>query len=251
MDQLEEDEPDAKAWLEREAKSTWTRSYFDYTTKCNAITNNFGEMDYNDLIQAIVLIIKKLETKSTRYCSPYYHVNTFRATYVGWIFPSDNEDEWGKVMPGDEALPLTIERKAGRPRKQRIRGDNEERATSKKEMAPRGGTRGGRVHNVDQQNNFEVDNVQENEGEGNSGARGGTRGGRRGGARGRARGGRNVHENEGETGNVNLDQQQNNFEVGNVQENEVEGNGGARGGKRGGKRNGRGLGWWIGIDEDA
>ncbi|KAF9587565.1 hypothetical protein IFM89_004023 [Coptis chinensis] len=68
----------------------------------------------------------------SRYCNPYYHVNAFRATYAGWIFPFDNVDEWGKVMPGDEVLPPSIERKAGRPRKQRIRGDDKERATSKR-----------------------------------------------------------------------------------------------------------------------
>ncbi|KAF9605985.1 hypothetical protein IFM89_021311 [Coptis chinensis] len=106
MDQLEDDEPDANVWLEREAKSTWARSYFDFTTKCDVIANNF------------ILIT--------------YHVNAFRATYAGWIFSFDNEDEWGKIMPGDEVLPPTIERKVGRPRKQRIRGDDEERATSKR-----------------------------------------------------------------------------------------------------------------------
>lgn len=30
-----------KLWLDNEEKATWARSYFDTTTKCEHITNNF------------------------------------------------------------------------------------------------------------------------------------------------------------------------------------------------------------------
>ncbi|KAF9616243.1 hypothetical protein IFM89_029019 [Coptis chinensis] len=105
MDQLEEDEPDAKKWLERESLNCWARSHFDLTSKCDAITNNFSEsfnnwipkirdkpliqlvdkynlavmgllhqrkellceMPDNELIPAVRDVIERLEKKHTRY----------------------------------------------------------------------------------------------------------------------------------------------------------------------------------------
>ncbi|KAF9593184.1 hypothetical protein IFM89_020480 [Coptis chinensis] len=141
-----------------------------------------------------------------RYCSPYYHVNAFRATYAGWIFPFDDN-----VMHGDEVLPPSIERKAGRPGKQRIRGDDEERATSKRKcrkykepghnsrICPHSKSGNNKktlkfVHNVD-------DIPRATRG-GRRGGRGGRRGGRRGGSQ-----------------NVNVDQPPNETQVNNVQQN--------------------------------
>ncbi|KAF9593974.1 hypothetical protein IFM89_026645 [Coptis chinensis] len=330
MDQLEEDEVDANVWLEREAKSTWARSHFDIISKCDAITNNFNEsfnawilkirdkplinfvdkyslavmgllhdrrllsmeMDDNNLIPAIVLVIKKLERKFPscilmtfricRYCSPYYHVNTFRATYAGWIFPFDNVDEWGKVMPGDEVLPPSIERKARRPRKQRIRGDDEERATSKRKCIKCGVEAEGEnvepiVDVQQQQEDTQVHNVDDIPKATRGGRRGGRRGGSqnvnvdqppnetqvdnvqqnvyneilRGGSVGR-KGGRG-----GGSQNVNVDQPPNETQVDNVQQNVVligggrGGSAGRRGGRGGiGRATSRGVGWWIRIDEE-
>ncbi|KAF9602462.1 hypothetical protein IFM89_028013 [Coptis chinensis] len=138
MDQLEEEELDAK--------------------KCLAVMGLLHqrrklacEMEDNELIPAIRDVIERLEKKHTsktiqmlcscylvrysnvnRYCSPFYHVNSFRATYGGYIFPFDNEEDWGKVKPKDVVQPPPLERHPGRPKKQRIRGDDEEKATSKR-----------------------------------------------------------------------------------------------------------------------
>ncbi|KAF9615955.1 hypothetical protein IFM89_027303 [Coptis chinensis] len=40
------------------------------------------------------------------YCSPYYHVNAFRATYAGFIFPFDNEDN-NEGEPQVNDIPIT------------------------------------------------------------------------------------------------------------------------------------------------
>ncbi|KAF9600693.1 hypothetical protein IFM89_011364 [Coptis chinensis] len=57
------------------------------------------EMADNELIAAVRDVIERLEKKHTRYCRPFCHVNAFRATYGGYIFPFDNEEDWGKVKP--------------------------------------------------------------------------------------------------------------------------------------------------------
>ncbi|KAF6166407.1 hypothetical protein GIB67_034958 [Kingdonia uniflora] len=43
LDKLGVAEPDAKTWLEREPYESWCRSYFDASTKCEHVTNNFSE----------------------------------------------------------------------------------------------------------------------------------------------------------------------------------------------------------------
>ncbi|KAF6144331.1 hypothetical protein GIB67_024558 [Kingdonia uniflora] len=43
LDKLGVAEPDAKTWLEREPYESWYRSYFDASTKCEHVTNNFPE----------------------------------------------------------------------------------------------------------------------------------------------------------------------------------------------------------------
>ncbi|KAF9612607.1 hypothetical protein IFM89_002203, partial [Coptis chinensis] len=71
-------------------------------------------------------------TKTLRYCSPFYNVQSFKATYAGFIYHFDNEEDWDKVEIGDEVLPPPLERKSRRPRKQRIRDANEERPSKKR-----------------------------------------------------------------------------------------------------------------------
>ncbi|KAF9594105.1 hypothetical protein IFM89_027423, partial [Coptis chinensis] len=64
------------------------------------------------------------------YCSSFYNVQSFKATYVGYIYPFDNEEEWDKVKVGNEVLPPPFERKSGRPRKLRIRDANEDKPSN-------------------------------------------------------------------------------------------------------------------------
>ncbi|KAF9622672.1 hypothetical protein IFM89_032593 [Coptis chinensis] len=66
------------------------------------------------------------------YFSPFYNVQSFKATYVGFIYPFDNEEDWDKVEIGDEVLPPPLEIKSGRPRKQIIRDADKERPSKKR-----------------------------------------------------------------------------------------------------------------------
>ncbi|KAF9597948.1 hypothetical protein IFM89_023319, partial [Coptis chinensis] len=179
------------------------------------------------------------------------------------------------AIPGDEVLPPSIERKAGRPRKQRIRGDNEERATSKRKCrkckepghnsrtCPHGksGQNGKKQKNTSdcneiecgveaegenvepivdvqqQQEDTQVHNVDDIPRTTRGGRRAGRKGGRGGGSQ-----------------NVNVDQPPNETQVNNVHNEILRGGGrggsaGRRGG-RGGRATGKGVGWWIGIDEE-
>ncbi|KAF6160225.1 hypothetical protein GIB67_016661 [Kingdonia uniflora] len=52
LDKLRAVEPDAKKWLEREPYECWSRSYFDASTKCEHVTNNFSK-SFNNLIVKI------------------------------------------------------------------------------------------------------------------------------------------------------------------------------------------------------
>ncbi|KAF9602425.1 hypothetical protein IFM89_027554 [Coptis chinensis] len=131
MDQLEEEEPDVKKWdkpllqfMDKYSLAVMGLLHQRRELAC--------EMEDNELIPVVRDVIERLEKKHTRYCSPFYHVNAFRATYGGYIFPFDNEEDWGKVKPEDVVQPLPLERHLGRPKKQRIRGDDEAKATSKR-----------------------------------------------------------------------------------------------------------------------
>ncbi|KAF9598593.1 hypothetical protein IFM89_028262 [Coptis chinensis] len=66
----------------------------------------------------------------SKWCSPYFHVEAFKGTYAGSIYPFDNEEDWGKLNYEDQYLPPPVERKARIPKKQRIRDEDEERASS-------------------------------------------------------------------------------------------------------------------------
>ncbi|KAF9591183.1 hypothetical protein IFM89_002838 [Coptis chinensis] len=126
---------DSKAldWLDREPRSCWARAHFDWTAKCDQLTNNFSESfnswilhirdkpcvcfidQYNldllnlmytrrelsmellegDVVPNVLFMIKKREM---RYCSPYFSVEAFRQTYSNYLYPLDNIAEWPEIM---------------------------------------------------------------------------------------------------------------------------------------------------------
>ncbi|KAF9624978.1 hypothetical protein IFM89_016798 [Coptis chinensis] len=164
-------------WLDREPKSCWVRAHFDWTSKCDQLTNNFSESfnswilhirdkpcvhfidQYNldllnlmytrrelsmellegDVVPNMLFMIKKREMrynwyevrvvsdieylvvntkKGSRYCSPYFSVEAFRQTYLNYLYPLDNIEEWPEIEDPEElASPPELTRKAGRPRK--------------------------------------------------------------------------------------------------------------------------------------
>ncbi|KAF9614752.1 hypothetical protein IFM89_020596 [Coptis chinensis] len=155
-----------------------------------------------------------------RYCSPYYHVNAFRATYAGFIFPFDNEEDWGKVQPENHVDPPPLERHPGHNRRTYPLGKGEGRKSKKSKQS----TEDNEANEVEPQNvdnnegEPQVENVDNNESEPQEVVNDiprATRGGRAGGTT--------------ETTNVQT-------------ENPI------RYSTRGdaGRGGGRGLGWWLG-----
>ncbi|KAF9607267.1 hypothetical protein IFM89_033474 [Coptis chinensis] len=158
-------------WLDTEPRSCWARAHFDWTSKCDELTNNFSEsfnswilrirdkplvhfMDkYNlnllqmvydrrelalslmpgEVVPNVLFMIKKRELRYNWYCSPYFSVEAFRATYANYLYPLDNIEDWPEIeSPSELVLPPEHTRRAGRPKKQRIRSEDEPLKTHRK-----------------------------------------------------------------------------------------------------------------------
>ncbi|KAF9622747.1 hypothetical protein IFM89_033982 [Coptis chinensis] len=79
--------------------------------------------------------------KVIQYCSPYFSVEAFRATSATYLYPIDNIEDWPKIDNIEElVLPPKNTRKSGRPKKQRIRGEDEPLKSHRK--CPKCGTPG-------------------------------------------------------------------------------------------------------------
>ncbi|KAF9613939.1 hypothetical protein IFM89_013474 [Coptis chinensis] len=82
---------------------------------------------------AVAVIRKKRVEKWSRYCSPYFSVEAFRRTYANYLYPLENIEDWEEIdEPEELVLPPEVASKVGRPRKQRIRGDDEPPKTRRK-----------------------------------------------------------------------------------------------------------------------
>ncbi|KAF9594404.1 hypothetical protein IFM89_031006 [Coptis chinensis] len=79
---------------------------------------------------AVIRPLRPSRESWSKWCNPYVHAEAFKGTYAGSIYPFDNEEDWGKLSYEDQYLPPPVERKAVRPKKQRIRDEDEERASS-------------------------------------------------------------------------------------------------------------------------
>ncbi|KAF9602201.1 hypothetical protein IFM89_025670 [Coptis chinensis] len=68
-----------------------------------------------------------------RYCSPYFSAEAFKATYTSYLYPLDNIEDWPEITLDKElVLPPKVSTQPGRPRKQRIRADDEMPKSKKK-----------------------------------------------------------------------------------------------------------------------
>ncbi|KAF6134702.1 hypothetical protein GIB67_002103 [Kingdonia uniflora] len=156
MYKLADVDPSAKAWLDQEPYDHWCRSHFDFTSKCEHITNNFSEsfnwwiMKIRDKplqksIKRLNLMIMKLmferRTKAATwdqdglvpraaahlekviYCSHYHFVSAYNAMYSGVVHPVSDSSHWEK--PPTHVKPPPLVRGPGRPRKVRIKGVDE------------------------------------------------------------------------------------------------------------------------------
>ncbi|KAF9600669.1 hypothetical protein IFM89_011252 [Coptis chinensis] len=145
MDSIEQADKDAKKWLEKESRKTWARSYFDLTPNTDAVTSNCCE-SFNSWIlkirdKPLMQFVDKytLTIMSLMYdrreigdglsegdlvpavqgnCSHYYTVGVIREQLIQAI-----------------SIQLPIKNtgtRPGRPKKQRIRGNDEEKASGKR-----------------------------------------------------------------------------------------------------------------------
>ncbi|KAF5191032.1 hypothetical protein FRX31_019380 [Thalictrum thalictroides] len=152
---LERDHEAAKDWLFKEPRKHWARSFFDHTSKCDAVTNNFSEsfnawmvkvrgdplvqfVDKYSLSLVHMVYERRMASREMgeglvpyvihiieKYCSPYYTIAAFKATYEGIIVPIENEEDWEKVLPEEQVLPPPRIVQSGRPKKLRIRDEDE------------------------------------------------------------------------------------------------------------------------------
>ncbi|KAF9602671.1 hypothetical protein IFM89_030559 [Coptis chinensis] len=68
-----------------------------------------------------------------RYCSPYFSAEAFKASYASYLYPLDNIEDWPEITLDKElVLPPEVSTQLGRPRKQRIRADDEMPKSKKK-----------------------------------------------------------------------------------------------------------------------
>ncbi|KAF9601531.1 hypothetical protein IFM89_020359 [Coptis chinensis] len=115
-------------WLDNEPRECWARAHFDWTSKCDELTNNF-RLPY---VHAVVVLKSRREPWS-RYCNPYFSAKAFKATYSGYLYTLDNIKDWPEITLDKElVLAPEVTTQPGRPRKQRIRADDEMPKSKKK-----------------------------------------------------------------------------------------------------------------------
>ncbi|KAF9596450.1 hypothetical protein IFM89_011279 [Coptis chinensis] len=91
------------------------------------------ELVEGDVVPNVYFMIKKRELRHHWYCSPYFNVEAFRRTYANYLFPLENIEDWEEIDdPQELVLPPEVANKVGRPRKQRISGDDEPPKTRRK-----------------------------------------------------------------------------------------------------------------------
>ncbi|KAF9623690.1 hypothetical protein IFM89_003835 [Coptis chinensis] len=117
-------------------------------------------------VHAIAVIRPLMPRKESwaRYCSPYYHVNAFRATYAGFIFPFDNEKDWGKVQPENHVNHPPLERHPGHNRRTCPLGKGEGRKSKKSKQSAET-NEDNEANETNEDNEVEPQNVDNNEGE--------------------------------------------------------------------------------------
>ncbi|KAF6153466.1 hypothetical protein GIB67_027333 [Kingdonia uniflora] len=162
LDKLQVDNPEAKRWLDKELAEYWCRSHFDFTAKCEHITNNFSESfnswilkirdkplakvieginlmmmklaydrrvraqgwDQNFAVPRAKIHIDRIKRFYNKYCSKYHMVSSYVKTYSGSILAISDPSLWDKTVD-IEVLSPPLVRGTGRPRKVRRKGDDE------------------------------------------------------------------------------------------------------------------------------
>ncbi|MCL7034371.1 hypothetical protein MKW94_030653, partial [Papaver nudicaule] len=89
MDRLKEAKESAPGWFDREVAATWSRCYFDRSSKCEHVTSNFCEAFNSWILDLRRLPIVKLVQK--------FHLLMMRVFY--------DREQAGKLMPADGVVP--------------------------------------------------------------------------------------------------------------------------------------------------
>ncbi|KAF9598415.1 hypothetical protein IFM89_027848 [Coptis chinensis] len=80
-----------------------------------------------------VAVLRSRREPWSRYCSHYFSAEAFKATYASYLYPLDNIEDWPEITLDKElVLPPEVSTQPGRPRKQRIRADDEMPKSKKK-----------------------------------------------------------------------------------------------------------------------
>ncbi|KAF9602496.1 hypothetical protein IFM89_028510 [Coptis chinensis] len=84
------------------------------------------ESDVEDILSDDILLGKIFFLKMMMYTSPFFSIDSFKKTYAGYVMPIENVEDW--KVPDKMVFPPPFESKAGRPKKQRIRAEDEPQA---------------------------------------------------------------------------------------------------------------------------
>ncbi|KAF6150253.1 hypothetical protein GIB67_017153 [Kingdonia uniflora] len=130
MNHLKLENLDAHNWLLKEPFEHWARSQFDFTAKCEHITNNFSksfnmwilkikDRPIHKLLEKLNIMLMKLMYDTRLKAKEWEEaVASYAQTYKNVIYPVVDGSEWEK--PTSYFLPPPLVRGVGRPRKQRI-----------------------------------------------------------------------------------------------------------------------------------
>ncbi|KAF6157657.1 hypothetical protein GIB67_037230, partial [Kingdonia uniflora] len=136
MDQLKLENPAAHDWLLKEPFEHWVRSHFNFTAKCEHITNNFSESfnmrilktkdrPIHKLLEKLNIMLMKLmydrRLKAKEWEEASLVLVPRAQTHIDKMIKC-----YGQYQPTNHFLPPPLVRGAGRPRKQRIPDSDEE-----------------------------------------------------------------------------------------------------------------------------
>ncbi|KAF9618422.1 hypothetical protein IFM89_001145 [Coptis chinensis] len=79
-----------------------------------------------------ICVIRQRRDKWSKYCSKYFTAKAFKSTYFTHIHPIANQEDWEIIIDHEDLVnPHEFKPQVGRPKKQRIRDEDEPQATSK------------------------------------------------------------------------------------------------------------------------
>ncbi|MCL7023791.1 hypothetical protein MKW94_010024, partial [Papaver nudicaule] len=122
MDRLKEAKESAPGWFDREAAATWSRCYFDRSSKCEHVTSNLCEafnswildlrrlhivkllvpamhgkyVEYHVCMLSVQVCVAEQQTITSKYVHPYMSVDNYRKLYAPCIGPLYDKALWPK-----------------------------------------------------------------------------------------------------------------------------------------------------------